>query len=68
VQKRDFPHLLVHGPSGAGKKTRILCILKELYGAAAERLKIENMQFEVIHFLLCILIIICILQRLHRKI
>jgi len=53
VQKRDFPHLLVHGPPGAGKKTRILCILKELYGAAAERLKTENMQFEVIHFLFC---------------
>lgn len=50
MQKRDFPHLLVHGPSGAGKKTRILCILKELYGVAAERLKIENMQFEVINF------------------
>lgn len=49
VQKRDFPHLLVHGPSGAGKKTRILCILKELYGVATERLKIENMQFEVIN-------------------
>lgn len=46
VQKRDFPHLLVHGPPGAGKKTRILCILRELYGSAVERLKIENMQFE----------------------
>ncbi|XP_012217808.1 replication factor C subunit 3 [Linepithema humile] len=46
VQKRDFPHLLVHGPPGAGKKTRILCILKELYGSAAERVKVETVQFE----------------------
>ncbi|KAL0101402.1 hypothetical protein PUN28_018909 [Cardiocondyla obscurior] len=46
VQKRDFPHLLVHGPPGAGKKTRILCVLRELYGPATEKLKIENMQFE----------------------
>ena len=50
MNKRDFPHLLIHGPPGAGKKTRILCILRELYGVAAERLKIENLQFDVIHF------------------
>lgn len=57
VQKRDFPHLLVHGPPGAGKKTRILCILKELYGNAAERLKVENMQFEVRHAVISLLVI-----------
>ncbi|XP_066603899.1 replication factor C subunit 3 [Prorops nasuta] len=46
VQKGDFPHLLVYGPPGAGKKTRIMCIIKELYGNGAERLRSENMQFE----------------------
>lgn len=46
VQKGDFPHLLIHGPSGAGKKTRVMCILKELYGSGVERLRMENMQFE----------------------
>ncbi|KAK2584834.1 hypothetical protein KPH14_007146 [Odynerus spinipes] len=46
VQKGDFPHLLIHGPPGAGKKTRIMCIMKELYGSGAERLRMENMQFE----------------------
>lgn len=46
VQKSDFPHLLVHGPPGAGKKTRIMAIIRELYGAAAERLRIEPMHFE----------------------
>ncbi|XP_043483020.1 replication factor C subunit 3 [Leptopilina heterotoma] len=46
VQKGDFPHLLVYGPPGAGKKTRIMCIIKELYGSGIERVRTENMQFE----------------------
>ncbi|XP_015177361.1 PREDICTED: replication factor C subunit 3 [Polistes dominula] len=46
VHKGDFPHLLIYGPSGAGKKTRIMCILKELYGSGVERLRMENMSFE----------------------
>lgn len=36
---------MFYGPSGAGKKTRIMCLLRELYGAGVERLKSETMQF-----------------------
>ncbi|KAF9017123.1 P-loop containing nucleoside triphosphate hydrolase protein [Hymenopellis radicata] len=33
----DLPHLLFYGPSGGGKKTRIACTLRELFGQGAER-------------------------------
>lgn len=41
----DFPHLLVYGPTGAGKKTRIYSTLNELFGAQVEKLKIDVKTF-----------------------
>jgi len=46
VEGGDFPHLLVYGPPGSGKKTRITCILKELYGPGVDKLRIEHQNFE----------------------
>eukprot|EP00127_Corallochytrium_limacisporum_P000075 Clim_evm14s3 gene=Clim_evmTU14s3 len=42
----DFPHLLVYGPSGAGKKTRIMCLLRGLYGPGVERMKMDTKTYQ----------------------
>lgn len=41
----DFPHLLIYGPSGAGKKTRIYSTLNEIFGPQVEKLKIDVKTF-----------------------
>jgi hypothetical protein len=38
--------MLFYGPSGAGKKTRIMCLLREIFGASVERVKMEHRPFK----------------------
>jgi len=38
----EMPHMLIAGPSGAGKSTRVLAVLRELYGNGVDMLKVET--------------------------
>ena len=45
ISSGNFPHLLIYGPSGSGKKTRAYAILREVFGSGVERLRLEHKQF-----------------------
>eukprot|EP00742_Colponemidia_sp_Colp-10_P007428 GILJ01007998.1.p1 GENE.GILJ01007998.1~~GILJ01007998.1.p1 ORF type:complete len:365 (-),score=49.20 GILJ01007998.1:159-1139(-) len=47
VDSNDFPHMLFYGPSGGGKKTRVMALLREVYGSGVEKMKVEHRQFKV---------------------
>ena len=38
--------MLFYGPPSSGKKTRIFCVLRELFGSGIDKLKIEREEFE----------------------
>ncbi|KAL3317583.1 Subunit of heteropentameric Replication factor C (RF-C), partial [Cichlidogyrus casuarinus] len=45
IESGNFPHLLVYGPAGSGKKTRVHCILRLLYGNAIEKVRLNTNTF-----------------------
>lgn len=42
----DIPHLLFYGPSGAGKKTRVLTLLSAIFGGGVSKVKCEVRSFK----------------------
>lgn len=42
----ELPHLLFYGPPGAGKKTRVMALLREIYGSGVEKIKLEHRTFK----------------------
>jgi len=47
VSSGDFPHLLFYGPPGAGKHTRIISLLQEVFGNGVHKVKVEQKSFKV---------------------
>mmetsp|Transcript_19393 Transcript_19393/g.54011 ORF Transcript_19393/g.54011 Transcript_19393/m.54011 type:complete len:357 (-) Transcript_19393:286-1356(-) len=47
VSGGDCPHMLFYGPTGAGKKTLIMCTLRELFGPSVEKLKVETRPWKI---------------------
>ncbi|XP_015788722.1 replication factor C subunit 3 [Tetranychus urticae] len=46
IKSNDFPHLLVYGAPGSGKRTRVQCILREIYGPGVDKTRIEHLTIE----------------------
>lgn len=42
VSSNDFPHLLLYGTSGAGKKTRVNAMLREMFGRGVDKIKVAH--------------------------
>ena len=42
-----IPHLMVYGPSGSGKKTRVNAILRAIYGNSVDKVKFEKQTIEI---------------------
>jgi replication factor C subunit 3/5 len=42
----ELPHLLFFGPPGAGKKCRVMALLREIFGPGVEHIKLEHRRFK----------------------
>ncbi|CBZ53592.1 putative replication factor c [Neospora caninum Liverpool] len=38
----SLPHLLFYGPTGAGKKTRVLALARRIFGSGVDKVKVET--------------------------
>lgn len=45
-QSPNIPHLLFYGPSGAGKKTRVMALMRQIFGPGVEKVKVEYRTFK----------------------
>ncbi|KAK6802947.1 hypothetical protein RDI58_000731 [Solanum bulbocastanum] len=47
VSEGDCPHFLFYGPSGSGKRTLIMALLRQIFGPSADKVKVENKIWKV---------------------
>jgi replication factor C subunit 3/5 len=47
AHSEELPHLLIYGQPGVGKKTRVMALLREIFGAGVEKIKMEHRSFKM---------------------
>lgn len=47
LESGDLPHIMLYGPSGAGKATRVNALLRALFGPGVEKVKVTHKTFKV---------------------
>jgi replication factor C subunit 3/5 len=45
--QKDIPNLIMCGPNGSGKHTRVMCCLNEIYGESVFRTKIQHREYKL---------------------
>lgn len=50
VTEQDCPHLLFYGPPGSGKKTLIMALLRQMFGASVEKVSLCKFPFLFIYY------------------
>lgn len=43
---KNVPHLVFYGPNGGGKKTRIHCLLRAMFGAGVDKVRVDRKTFK----------------------
>jgi replication factor C subunit 3/5 len=47
AENNEFPHLILYGPDGAGKKTRVHCFLSKVYGDGIYKMNTMNKELKL---------------------
>lgn len=43
----DFPHILLYGPAGSGKRTLVHAMVREVFGPESDKVRVENRPWQI---------------------
>ena len=50
ASESEVPHMIFYGPPGSGKKTRIMAMLRKMYGSGVSKMKMEELEVCIIDY------------------